>query len=97
MFVGNIYHTLIGLLSLYIFFVQCPGFKLNSEGKPDKGEPFADEAKFFVETRLLQRDVEIILESVNNNNFVGSIIHPVSRLHFNTFIFMVKRLNSILL
>jgi len=39
--------------------------------------PFAEEAKFFVESRLLQRDVEIILESVNNNNFVGTVVHPV--------------------
>jgi staphylococcal nuclease domain-containing protein 1 len=39
--------------------------------------PYAEEAKFFVETRLLQRDVEIILESVNNNNFVGTVVHPV--------------------
>lgn len=37
---------------------------------------FADEAKYYVELRLLQRDVEIVLESVNNNNFVGTIIHP---------------------
>lgn len=29
-----------------------------------------------MEIRLLQRDVEIILESVNNNNFVGTILHP---------------------
>jgi hypothetical protein len=24
----------------------------------------------------LQRDVEVVLESSNNNNFVGSVIHP---------------------
>jgi len=39
--------------------------------------PYAEEAKFFVESRLLQRDVEIILESVSNNNFVGTVVHPV--------------------
>jgi staphylococcal nuclease domain-containing protein 1 len=62
-----------------ILCLQCPGFKLDSEGKPDPTAtmPYAEEAKFFVESRLLQRDVEIILESVNNNNFVGTIIHPV--------------------
>lgn len=62
------------------FFKQCPGFKLDSEGKPDPAntEALAEEAKFFTESRLLHRDVEIILESVNNNNFVGTIIHPVS-------------------
>lgn len=52
--------------------------KLDAEGKPDLAsrEPFSEEAKFFTESRLLQRDVEIILESVNNQNLVGSIIHP---------------------
>ena len=53
---------------------------MDNEGKPDPSSnvPYAEEAKFFVESKLLQRDVEIILESVNNNNFVGSIIHPVN-------------------
>ena len=34
------------------------------------------EAHYFTESRLLQREVEIILESVNNRNFIGSILHP---------------------
>jgi staphylococcal nuclease domain-containing protein 1 len=34
------------------------------------------EAHYFTESRLLQRDVEIVLESVNNKNFIGSVIHP---------------------
>lgn len=68
------------LLQLHIIVFQCPGFKLDNDGKPDPTAkvPYAEEAKYFVESRLLQRDVEIILESVNNNNFVGSVIHPVS-------------------
>nr|CAD7459291.1 unnamed protein product [Timema tahoe] len=65
-------------ITLMISGIRCPGFKLNAEGKPDPNAvvPYSEEAKFFVESRLLQRDVEIVLESVNNNNFVGSIIHP---------------------
>nr|CAG4651604.1 EOG090X01F7 [Triops cancriformis] len=65
-------------ITLMISGIRCPGFKLDSEGKQDASltEPFAEEAKFFTESRLLQRDVDIILESVNNNNFVGSIVHP---------------------
>ncbi|XP_074027844.1 staphylococcal nuclease domain-containing protein 1 isoform X2 [Leptinotarsa decemlineata] len=65
-------------ITLMISGIRCPGFKLDSNGKPDptiKVE-YAEEARFFVEVRLLQRDVEIILESVNNNNFIGTIIHP---------------------
>lgn len=65
-------------ITLMISGIRCPGFKLDDKGKPDPNAvvPFADEARFFVEVRLLQRDVQIILESVNNNNFVGSILFP---------------------
>ncbi|PSN44950.1 Nuclease domain-containing protein 1 [Blattella germanica] len=65
-------------ITLMISGIRCPGFKLDNDGKPDPtaNVPYAEEARFFVESRLLQRDVEIILESVNNNNFVGSILHP---------------------
>lgn len=51
---------------------------MDAEGKPDPSVTvdFAEEARFFVESRLLQRDVEIVLESVNNANFVGSILFP---------------------
>ncbi|PAV92346.1 hypothetical protein WR25_15357 [Diploscapter pachys] len=41
-----------------------------------RSEPYAEEAKFFVEQRLLQQDVQVVLESTSNNNLVGSIIHP---------------------
>uniref|UniRef100_A0A8C4QZX0 Staphylococcal nuclease and tudor domain containing 1 n=1 Tax=Eptatretus burgeri TaxID=7764 RepID=A0A8C4QZX0_EPTBU len=39
-------------------------------------EPFAAEAKFFTESRLLQRDVQIVLEGVSNQNLLGTIMHP---------------------
>ncbi len=29
---------------------------------------------------LLQRDVEVVLESSNNNNFVGSVLHPMGNI-----------------
>ena len=61
--------------------LQSPGFKLDAEGKPDASatEPLAEEAKFFTESRLLNRDVNVYLEAVNNNNFVGSVVHPVNK------------------
>lgn len=51
---------------------------MDAEGKPDHSVPvdYANEARYFVESRLLQRDVQIVLESVNNTNFVGSILFP---------------------
>ncbi|XP_013400394.1 staphylococcal nuclease domain-containing protein 1 [Lingula anatina] len=54
--------------------IKCPMFKL--EGTTPKPEPYAEEAKFFTESRLLQREVEIILEGVSNNNLLGSVLHP---------------------
>ena len=67
-------------------------YKLDSDGKPDKvaAEPFAEEARFYVESRLLQRDIDIMLETVSNNNFVGSINHPVSKSIYSFVNFNVK-------
>lgn len=65
-------------ITLMLSGIRCPGFKLDANGKPDptvKVE-YAEEARYFVELRLLQREVEIVLESVNNNNFIGTILHP---------------------
>ncbi|KAF6035658.1 SND1 [Bugula neritina] len=39
-------------------------------------KPIKAEAKYFVESRLLQRDVEIILEGVSNANLLGTVLHP---------------------
>lgn len=41
-------------------------------------EPFSAEAKYYVESRLLQKDVEIVLEGVSNQNVLGTVLHPVS-------------------
>lgn len=51
--------------------LQCPAVKQDGTA-----EPYAEEARFFLESRLLQKDVEVVLESVNNNNFVGTLLHP---------------------
>ena len=56
-------------------------FKIGADGK-QTAEPFAAEAKFFTESRVLQRDVEIVLESVSNQNVIGSVLHPVSNYFF---------------
>ena len=54
---------------------QCPMFKI--EGDKTVAEPFAEEAKYFTEVRLLQRDVKIVLEGASNQNLLGTVIHPV--------------------
>ena len=51
-------------------------FKL--DGDKQVAEPFAEESRYFTEVRLLQREVEIILEGVSNQNLLGTVLHPVS-------------------
>lgn len=65
-------------ITLMMSGIRCPGFKLDADGKPDTMTevPFAEEGRYFVETRLLQREVEVRLESLNNSNFVGTIVFP---------------------
>ncbi|KAK0167154.1 hypothetical protein PV327_004588 [Microctonus hyperodae] len=61
-------------ITLMLSGVRCPQFKTDGE------EPFAKQAQYFVETRILQREVEVILEATNNNNFVGTILHPAGNI-----------------
>ncbi|XP_073435341.1 staphylococcal nuclease domain-containing protein 1 isoform X1 [Dendrobates tinctorius] len=63
------------MVTVMLSGVKCPTFKRNAEGK-EVPEPFAAEAKFFTESRLLQRDVQIVLESSHNQNTLGTILHP---------------------
>ena len=51
-----------------------------TEGEKIIADPFAEEAKFFTEVRLLNRDVQVILEGVVNQNIMGTVLHPVSCL-----------------
>eukprot|EP00124_Ichthyophonus_hoferi_P001257 Ihof_evm5s61 gene=Ihof_evmTU5s61 len=61
--------------------IKTPGFKRAEDGSNvDVAEPYADEAKFFVESRLLQRDVQVLLEGVTNQNFLATIIHPAGNI-----------------
>ncbi|VDO03052.1 unnamed protein product [Rodentolepis nana] len=64
------YYCILLLLS----GIKTPGSKGSAGDRIN--EPFATESQFFVESRLLQREVTVILESVMNNNFVGSVLHP---------------------
>ncbi|TVK72983.1 Staphylococcal nuclease domain-containing protein 1 [Bagarius yarrelli] len=63
------------LVTVMLSGIKCPTFKREADGT-ETPEPFAAEAKFFTESRLLQRDVQIILESCPNQNILGTILHP---------------------
>lgn len=39
-------------------------------------EPYSEEGKFFVETRVLQQNVAVVLEGSSGNSFVGTLLHP---------------------
>lgn len=54
--------------------IKCPMFKIEEE--KTVAEPLAEEAKYFTEVRLLQRDVKIVLEGASNQNLLGTVIHP---------------------
>ncbi|KAH0617270.1 hypothetical protein JD844_029164 [Phrynosoma platyrhinos] len=65
------------LVTVMLSGIKCPTFKREADGT-ETPEPFAAEAKFYTESRLLQRDVQIILESCHNQNILGTILHPAS-------------------
>lgn len=56
--------------------IKCPMTKREGSATNEVSEPFAEEAKQYVETRLLQRQVKVTLEGVNNQNLVGTLLHP---------------------
>ncbi|XP_016135537.1 staphylococcal nuclease domain-containing protein 1-like [Sinocyclocheilus grahami] len=67
------------LVTVMLSGIKCPTFKREADGS-ETPEPFAAEAKFFTESRLLQRDVQIILESCPNQVILGTILHPVMQV-----------------
>ncbi|XP_066928022.1 staphylococcal nuclease domain-containing protein 1-like [Clytia hemisphaerica] len=62
--------------------IKCPTSRRDENNK-ETFEPFAQEAKYFTDCRLLQREIQIILEGVSSSatqNFLGSIIHPAGNI-----------------
>ncbi|TPX77305.1 hypothetical protein CcCBS67573_g01422 [Chytriomyces confervae] len=58
--------------------IKAPVYRVNAPNIEDLIEPFSQEAKYFVESRLLQRDVSVVLEGVSpNGTFNASLIHKV--------------------
>ncbi|XP_064490231.1 staphylococcal nuclease domain-containing protein 1-like [Ornithodoros turicata] len=57
-------------VTLMLSGIRSPPIQKNSDNS------LAEEAKYFTESRLLQRDVEVVLETVSNRNFLGSVLHP---------------------
>jgi len=53
---------------------------IKREGDKEVAEPFAEMARFFTESRLLQRDIKLLLEGVTGSSQIvlATVIHPVS-------------------
>ncbi|OBZ88433.1 Nuclease domain-containing protein 1 [Choanephora cucurbitarum] len=69
------------IITLFLSGIKAPACK--RDNSDDISEPFGEECKFFVESRLLQRGVKVILEGLaqsNGQNFVGSIQHPAGNI-----------------
>jgi len=64
--------------------VRAPICKTGSTGKPEAegSEPHGLEAQYFTESKLLQQEVEVMLESCNKNNnmLVASVFHPMGNI-----------------
>jgi staphylococcal nuclease domain-containing protein 1 len=75
----DFYHVTIMLSG-----VRTPRCETGEKGLPVAAgsEPYGLEAQYFTETKLLQQEVEVILESCNkaNNMLIGSVIHPMGNI-----------------
>ncbi|KAJ3018543.1 hypothetical protein HKX48_002822 [Thoreauomyces humboldtii] len=68
-------------LTLMLSGLKAPTYRKGVSNTQDIIEEYSEEAKFFVETRLLQRDVKVVLEGLSSNdNFVGSIQFPAGNI-----------------
>ncbi|KAI9288325.1 hypothetical protein BC943DRAFT_316272 [Umbelopsis sp. AD052] len=70
------------MITLQLSGVKAPVVRKDIPDQPDVVEPFGEEAKYFAESRLLQRGVKVILEGAaqTGSTFVGSIIHPAGNI-----------------
>lgn len=74
------------ILTICLSGVQCPGFR-RQEGtdpstKSSKPMPFALNAKFLTEVRLLHRDVKVFIEGVDRNGMLfATIVDPKGKMY----------------
>ncbi|KNC55364.1 uncharacterized protein AMSG_11020 [Thecamonas trahens ATCC 50062] len=64
-------------VTLLLCGVRTPGFHKDKESGEMKADPFAAEAQFFVEARMLNRQLQVVLEVPDERgNFFGTVLHP---------------------
>ncbi|CAG8535934.1 16494_t:CDS:10 [Racocetra fulgida] len=69
-------------LNINISGIKAPTVRKDIPDVEDLVEPYGEEAKYFVESRLLQRNVKVILEGLSGNNqaFNATILHPAGNI-----------------
>ena len=69
-------------VTLFLAGIRAPNWKRSEDPeKDDEPMPFAPQAKFFVEMRLLHRCIPIRLEVPDNRgNFYGTVLHPAGNI-----------------
>ncbi|CAO3674812.1 unnamed protein product [Rhizopus microsporus] len=69
------------IITLSLSGIKAPTCKRDNAEDGAVSEPFGEEAKYFVESRLLQRGVKVVLEGLSQGQtFVGSIQHPAGNI-----------------
>jgi staphylococcal nuclease domain-containing protein 1 len=64
-------------VNLTLTGIKAPAYRVGVPNVEDLVEPYSEEAKYFVESRLLQREVKVLLEGVSQNGgLIGTILHP---------------------
>lgn len=68
-------------LNVNISGIKAPLVRKDVPDQEDIIEEHGEEAKYFVESKLLQKDVNVILEELSGNNiFFASILHPAGNI-----------------
>ncbi|KAL1500074.1 hypothetical protein AB1Y20_012749 [Prymnesium parvum] len=63
-------------ITLMLSGIACAGFKRLEDGT-EEAAPYAREARYFVEVRMLHRDVQVKLEGLDKNGaLLGTVLHP---------------------
>jgi staphylococcal nuclease domain-containing protein 1 len=77
---GSSFRVLLFLSEMEHQFINLNLSGIITPKTEEPAEPFAQECKYFVESRLLQRTVKILIESVNGVNFYGTVLHPAGNI-----------------
>ena len=64
-------------ITLSITGIKTPGFQYDAISGTQNPEPLAEEAKLYVEKRLLHREVQVVIEGTSSNLVMGSVFHPI--------------------